>query len=136
MTAAHTYTQAGTLPASPSCQIAVCQHCRQTEVCRPVSGRFGARAYWYCVEHCYPLAQRARERTAKVGAAAQALCDCCGNMDELRAVKLRSGWTSLKYCQHCYSDRLADYDDVPECKTCGLRLRPAEYAVGRCRSCA
>lgn len=117
-------------------QRTICQHCRQTTVCRPVKGRSGTTLYWYCTKRCYAIALRATERTANVGTAAPALCSCCGNMDVLRAVKLRSGWTSLKYCQHCWSERLTEYDDVPECTTCGLRLRPAEYAAGRCRSCA
>ncbi|MBZ6064679.1 hypothetical protein LA374_00405 [Aeromonas schubertii] len=136
------HNQAGTLPASLSCIITTCQHCRQTAVCRPVPGRYGTRAYWYCVEQCYTKALNASERTVRAASAkpasprppAQGFCNCCGDLKPLRAVRLRTGWTSLQYCDGCYSDRLAEFDDVPTCD-CGTRLRPSEYRTGRCGVC-
>lgn len=142
MTPSTTLTQAGTMPAASSCIIAICQHCRENAVCLPVRGRHGLRAYWYCVESCYPKAMRATERTVRVGEArhqpppvqAQGLCNCCGDWQPLRPVRLRTGWTSLKYCDGCWSIRLVEFNDVPECQ-CGARLRPSEYRLGRCERC-
>lgn len=65
----HTH-QAGTMPASSSCAIAICQHCRQSAVCRPMRGRHGTRTYWYCVERCYHKAQRAGETVVGAESAA------------------------------------------------------------------
>lgn len=131
MTAAHTYTQAGNSPASPSCKITVCQHCGDTEVCMPVQGRYSSRAYWYCVERCLPAARIANERASTD----RAICDCCGEWTTVRRVRLASGLLNLRYCPACHSPELLHLTALPQCTRCGERLRPHQYERGFCGGC-
>lgn len=57
-------------PPSSYCITTICQRCRQTEVCQPVRGRNGLRAYWYCVNRCWSQARDAGEKVVRAEPAA------------------------------------------------------------------
>ncbi|EOG6957465.1 hypothetical protein ACLH4K_000537 [Aeromonas salmonicida] len=105
----------------------------------PVTGRHGRRAYPYCVETCWPLARAASEAVVKVEQASRPLmrCSCCGEFGHVRPVILSGRrLTSLVFCERaCWSDRLANMEQVPTCGQCGRYLQPHEYVNGKCGVC-
>ncbi len=115
-----------------------CTKCRQMAVCLPVIGRYGRRAYPYCVETCWPLARAASETVVKEETARISMrCSCCGEFGHVRPVILAGHrLTSLSFCEAtCWSDRLAKMELVPTCSDCGRYLQPNEYADRKCGVC-
>ncbi|MNF67789.1 hypothetical protein D3C84_496140 [compost metagenome] len=65
MTAALVPASLAQWPPASYCITITCQHCRQYEVCQPVPGKQGLRAYWYCVNRCWSRARDAGETVVR-----------------------------------------------------------------------